>query len=424
MKIPISLAVLAVSLAVKPTDGAVTPDTVVATINGRKVTAAEVERILTGVPPQMQEALRKDRKDFLRRYALVSLLAEQAERDGLAEKSPYKEQLAWNRVQVLLQAAISEAHRRFQEKNPDTAEEETKKWLDEIRETATMEPVDEDYFSGDAAKAARVPDDTVVVKLNGREITAGEIKFWLLGATNQVRENFLKNREEFLRQYAMTLRLVEIAEKQRLDQKTPYKEQLQWVRVNTLSQARLNEYSDQINIGRKEEQEYYAAHKDDYTRARVKVIYIPFGSDEDAGKVVNGKKVLSEEEALALTKKIRKELAAGADFVEMVKRYSEDETSKAKDGDFGTIRKSDKLPEHIKEAIFRLKPGEVTEPLRQPNGYYLFRVEEVGTQTLDEVRQTLNRQAKAAKFREWFDQVVKTVQFDIENEEYFNQQQQ
>lgn len=410
-------------LAVWPVAAAVTPDTVVATVNGKKMTAGEIDRILAGAPPQMQEQMRRDRRNFLRQYALVLLLAEQAEQDGLAEQSPYREQLAWNRNQVLMQAAIVETNRRFGKEDEATAEEKTRQWLEGIRESATVELLDEDYFSGDAAKAARVPDDTVVAKLNGREVTAGEIKFALLGATSRVRENFLKNREEFLRQYAMSLRLVEIAEEQGLDKKTPYREQLQWVRTNILSQARMNEYSDAIVIRTKEERQYYAAHKDDYTRAKVKVIYIPFGDEKTAGQVVDGKKVLSEEEARDLIEKIRAEILAGADFVEMVKRYSQDETSKAKDGDFGTIRKSDKIPEHIKEAIFRLEAGEVTEPLRQPNGYYLFRVEEIGVQTLDEVRQTLLREAKAAKFREWFDSVRKSVQVEFENDEYFDQTQ-
>ncbi len=410
-------------LAVWPLTGAVTPDTVVATVNGKKMTAGEIDQILTGAPPQMQEHLRRDRREFLRQYALVRLLADQAEQDGLAERSPYKEQLAWNRIQVLLQAAITETNRRFREEDPATAEEKTKRWLEGIRESATVELLNEDYFSGDAARAARVPADAVVAKLNGREVTAGEIKFSLLGATNRVRENFLKDRKEFLKQYAMSLRLVEIAEEQGLDKKTPYREQLEWVRTNILSQARMNEYSDGINIGTKEEREYYAAHKDEYTRAKVKVIYIPFGDEKSAGQVVDGKKVLSEEEARELIEKIRAEILAGADFVEMVKRYSQDETSKAKDGDFGAIRKSDKVPEHIKEAIFRLKAGQVTEPLRQPNGYYLFRVEEIGVQALDEVRQTLNREAKAAKFREWFDSVRQAVQVEFANEEYFDQTQ-
>ncbi len=419
MKIPLFLSFL----AVWPLAGAVTPDTVVATVNGKKMTAGEIERILTGAPPEMQQRLRSDRREFLRQYALVRLLAEQAEQDGLAERSPYKEQLAWNRMQVLMQAAISETNRRFKAEDPATADEKTMQWLEGLRESATVEGLDEDYFSGDAARAARVPDDTVVAKLNGRQVTAGEIKFALLGATNRVRENFLKDRREFLRQYALSLRLVEIAEEQGLDRKTPYREQLEWVRTNILSQARMNEYSDGINIGRKEEKEYYEAHKDDYTRAKVKVIYIPFGDERTAGQVIDGEKVLSEQEARELIEKIRAEIAAGADFVEMVKRYSKDETSKAKDGDFGTIRKSDKIPEHIKEAIFQLKAGEVTEPLRQPNGYYLFKVEEIGVQSIDEVRQTMNRQAKAAKFREWFDSVRRSVKVEFENEEYFDQTQ-
>jgi peptidyl-prolyl cis-trans isomerase C len=109
----------------------------------------------------------------------------------------------------------------------------------------------------------------------------------------------------------------------------------------------------------------------------------------------------------------------GADFVALVREHSEDAASKAKDGDFGTFRRSDKIPEPIKAAIFSLRPGEVSRPVRQPNGFYLFRVEELKTPTLDDVRQELIPAAKTAKFTEWFEGVRASIRVEFENEEYF-----
>ncbi len=401
--------------------GPVDPATVVATINGRKLSAGELDRILAGVPQGLRRNLRKDLKQFVRQYALVSLLASQAEQQGLDKKEPYRQQLEWNRLQVLMQAAITEKSRELASQGLSESDREAKlpQWLDTVRDSTTVSFENDDYFSGSIQAAAGVSPDAVVAKVNGRDLTAGEIKSILTGASAEVRTNFQTDRKTFLRQYAMMLRLVEIANQQGLERKSPYQEQLAWVRSNILMQARLNDYTDHINIGPKEEQEYYQAHTDDYTQAKVKVIYVPFTPPELAASAPPDKKGRTEQEAKARIESIHKQIAGGADFVEMVRKYSEDATSKANDGDFGTIRRSDKIPEEIKKVIFSLKAGQVSEPVRQPNGYYLFRVEEIGRQTLDQVRQTLNREAKSAKFKEWFDSVRNSLNVTFENEEYF-----
>ena len=401
--------------------GSVAPDTVVATVDGRKMTAADVDRGLRGVPRDLRENLQKDLKQFVRQHALVTRLAEQAEQQGLADKAPYKQQLDWNRGQVLMQAAIIEKNNKIVSQGVSKSDGETllREWLDSVRKTATVSLENEDYFSGSAENAAGVSDDAVVATVNGRKLTAGDIKSVLTGAAARVRTNFQSDRRAFMSQYAMMLRLVEIGDKQGLEGKSPFQEQLEWVRSNILMQARLNDYTDHINIGPEQEKEYYDAHTDKYTQAKVKVIYIPFGTAEAAAASTPDKKILTGEQANARVESIRQQLSGGADFVELVRKYSEDTTSKEEDGDFGTIRRSDKIPEHIKKAIFSLKAGQVSQPVRQPNGYYLFRVEKIGLQTLDEVRQTLNREAKGAKFNEWFQSVRDALNITFENEEYF-----
>ena len=72
--------------------------------------------------------------------------------------------------------------------------------------------------------------------------------------------------------------------------------------------------------------------------------------------------------------------------MKLVKENSDDETSRAKDGDFATLRSSDNIPDAFRATVFALKKGEVSEPLKQPNGFYLLRAEEVTVRPLSEVR--------------------------------------
>ncbi len=412
---------LALFLACFGAVAAVAPDTVVATVNGKKMTAGELESILAGIPPDTQEQLRGDKRQFVEQYALLNLLSEQAIEEGIHEQSPYKEQLEWNRGQVLVQAAIAEQARALRESGAvgQSLDSAMKTWLDEVRNGASATYENQDYFADDVEKAAAVPDDQVVATVNGRSITAGAMKRMLQGGAPRIRENFQKDRRQFFQEYAMMEKLIEIAEEKKLQEKSPYREQLVWVRKNILSQARLNEYTDSINIGRAEEQEFYEANQDRYSIVKVKVLYVAFGSGDAVGSEVNGKKILSEAEAKAKVEDLRRRIETGADFVELVKQHSDDETSRAADGDFGAIHRNERIPRHILDAVFSLEEGEVSPPVRQPNGFYLFRAEEVRTKSLDEVRQELNRQAKNEKFNEWFETVRASIDVTFENEEYF-----
>jgi parvulin-like peptidyl-prolyl isomerase len=131
------------------------------------------------------------------------------------------------------------------------------------------------------------------------------------------------------------------------------------------------------------------------------------------------KKVLSESEAKAKAEKIYADLKAGADFVKLVKENSGDSTSAAKDGDFMPIRKSDQVPEEIKAAVFALKPGEFCPPIRQPNGFYVFRLQSLENQPFDKVREQLANELRSTRMSEWVQSTQKSTPVKIELEDAF-----
>jgi len=144
----------------------------------------------------------------------------------------------------------------------------------------------------------------------------------------------------------------------------------------------------------------YDSQKEKYKQARVKAIYISFG-----GSPGKGKKAVTEEEAKARAAKLAAAARSGADFAKLVRENSEDETSRAKDGDFGTFRVSDNIPDAIRAAVFALKQGEVSDPVRQPNGFYVFRSEEVAYRPLSQVRDEIFMALKTQHFHEVMDRV-------------------
>lgn len=264
-----------------------------------------------------------------------------------------------------------------------------------------------------------LPPDTVVATVDGQKVTASQLQVILRALAPAQQEAATRSPQTFLQQFGLMRRLSELAEKEGLDQKTPTKEQLAYNRMLALAQAKLVAREAEVKVTPEDVKSFYAANPDVFTTARVKVIYIPFSPSAAAPQGAAGKKALSEEEARAKAEKLYADLKAGADFVELVKAHSEDTTSASKDGDFGTFRRSDRLPEEIKSTVFALKPGEVSQPVRQANGFYLFRAEETGVEPLEKVRGQILNDLTNSRFNEWVQGTQKSVQVKIENEAAF-----
>jgi parvulin-like peptidyl-prolyl isomerase len=104
--------------------------------------------------------------------------------------------------------------------------------------------------------------------------------------------------------------------------------------------------------------------------------------------LADGKKELTEAEALAKVTELRAKIVAGADFAAVAKENSDDTGSGANGGDLGSFGKGQMVPEFDKEA-FSLPVGQLSEPVKSPFGYHLIKVEAHSTKTFDEVKATI-----------------------------------
>ncbi len=260
--------------------------------------------------------------------------------------------------------------------------------------------------------------ETVVGTSGERKITAGEVSKIMEGLPPQMKQNFSRDVKGFLSQWFMLQQLVGEAEKMKLADKSPYKEGIQMARMQILSQALIEEKSQTTDIPMEEQKKLYEQRKDNFTMAKLKLIYVPFAAG-NAAAAAGGKKTLTEQEAQAKAEGLVKQARGGADFVQLVKANSEDPISKEKDGDFGPIRRNDQLPDAIKQAVFALRPGDISEPVRQPNGYYVFRLMELTPQAFEEVQTVLVTELKNVRLKQWLDGAAKSVELKVERPDYF-----
>lgn len=268
-----------------------------------------------------------------------------------------------------------------------------------------------------AAPAAEIKPDTVVMEANGKKYTKAEVDqlFALLPAQYQVQAHA---QPQFLTQVLMLQKLTEDAVQDGLDKRSPYKDQLELNRLQVLGNAELTIHGNSFPVKDEDQQKYYKDNPDKFQEAKVRVIYIAF--NPAPGKTgAEGKKLPLEAEAQAKIDGLRKQIEAGADFGKLARENSDDAASAGKDGDFGTIKHSSPYPDPIKAAVFALKPGELSQPIRQPNGFYLIRLEELHTLPYDDVSSQISTDIRQEKFREWTKSLQQQFSIKVLEPSYF-----
>lgn len=258
--------------------------------------------------------------------------------------------------------------------------------------------------------------DPVVVTINGKEYTKSQIEGLVRSIGGTVPAQFASDRRGFVETLGLTMRLEEEARKMGIDKQDPYAAQLAYNTMIFLAQSALNEKNKQLRIMPDQQKAHYEKNQKNYASAKVRVLYLAFATSAmpAAGAL------RSEAEAQALAANIHAELKNGADFVAMVRKYSDDLDSKAKDGEFAPIKPGDtSLPGEIRDMIFSLKPGQTTEPVRQANGYYLFRLESLDVAPYEEVRDQIYMELQKEALDRWMETVRKSVSIDYKDETFF-----
>jgi parvulin-like peptidyl-prolyl isomerase len=111
----------------------------------------------------------------------------------------------------------------------------------------------------------------------------------------------------------------------------------------------------------------------------------------------------SEEQARALIEDLHRQLAEGADFASLAKRYSEDANG-AEGGVMRWVAQGELLPE-LDATLFSLKAGELSSPIQTRLGFHLVRVDErrpAEYLSMAEANRTVYEQLYQRKFEETF----------------------
>jgi peptidyl-prolyl cis-trans isomerase D len=108
---------------------------------------------------------------------------------------------------------------------------------------------------------------------------------------------------------------------------------------------------------------------------------------------------LDDDKAKARLEELRAKLAAGAEFAALARDSSEDVGSAASGGDLG-YSAGDAFPKEFEEALAKLRPGEVSAPVRTDSGWHLVKLLDERTQQapgFEEQRATIEQDLQKSR---------------------------
>lgn len=113
-------------------------------------------------------------------------------------------------------------------------------------------------------------------------------------------------------------------------------------------------------------------------------------------------------DALKRIQDIEKRARAGEDFGKLAREFSQDEGSVTSGGDLGLASRGMFVPE-FEKALFSLKTGEISAPVKSPYGYHLIklnRIEKPDTPSFAALKPELEKEVRETKAEEQFSDMV------------------
>lgn len=124
------------------------------------------------------------------------------------------------------------------------------------------------------------------------------------------------------------------------------------------------------------------------TDAAVHKKYDEYVKTTPARQEIKARHILVQTEAEA--KDIEAQLKKGADFAQLAREKSIDPSAKAEGGELGYFTRDEMVPE-FSEAAFKLKDGQISDPVKTQYGWHIIQVEahRTSTPTFEEMRDKL-----------------------------------
>lgn len=163
-----------------------------------------------------------------------------------------------------------------------------------------------------------------------------------------------------------------------------------------VEQVQRQEVGSKLNITEEEARQYYATHPAEFTQPSTVTLreILAAVSTDKAGSF----NAAEDQQAQQKIADARARVLKGEDFAKVAAEVS-DSPSKSKGGVIGPFSRSDISPQ-LQQVLDKMKPGDLTQPLRTQGGYEVFKLESMTPQVLqpfNDVRDLIADKVAAAR---------------------------
>ena len=264
-----------------------------------------------------------------------------------------------------------------------------------------------------SAPPAQVAPDAVVLTIGTEKFTRAQFEVLLAALAENGRPipNAAAKRQ-VAQQFGQLMALAQEARKRKLDQ-TPAAKQMETIQVDSvLVSALQRQVADEVKPDDAAMHAYYDAHKSQYEQIKASHILIRFKGSQVP--VRPNEKDLTEEEALAKTQDLEKQLAGGGDFGAIAKANSDDVGTAPNGGALPPFTRGQMVPE-FEQAVFSQQVGKISEPVKTKYGYHIIRVEERTSKSFDDAKSDIEKQIKPQLVREAMDRIEKQAPVTLDD---------
>lgn len=211
-----------------------------------------------------------------------------------------------------------------------------------------------------AAPAPKLDPSTVLAKIDGDTITAGDVEVASEDLEQSMSSMTEPQRRDYALNYLIDLKLAaKAAEKDKLGEGEAFQKRLTYLKERALMEELL-------------QKEAKAA----VTEERLRKLYDETAKNLKPEEEVRARHILVKTEDEA--KKVEERLAKGEDFAKVANEVSTDSGSGKQGGDLGFFGRGQMVPA-FEEAAFKLEPGKVSAPVKSQFGFHIIKLEEKRT---------------------------------------------
>ncbi len=261
-------------------------------------------------------------------------------------------------------------------------------------------------------------DTEIVVKIGAKGYTEEQLNRIRDTLPSQFRQNVAHmHNKAFVETYANLLALANVSEQSGLPEQEPYQSQLAFLRLNFLAQNYLSRISSTVSITNEEKKKYYEEHKGDYSEFNVSAIHIEYDPLPELAERA-GRTPVSEQDARSRAERLLSEIRGGADFAVIAKERSDDKLSAEESGAIGWLSRDSQLPAALKEAVFALQEGEISQAVKDGGKFYIFKVNEIRVKPYEEVMSNILSKLEGSKIQAKLEEIRATMPVEFIDADY------